>query len=134
YISGYTRMRDKCRFKCNNCGNDEYITAPINIMDKRKKIPLCNICSKTHMGWMTEEEFINQLSLRWKNNEFEYISGFKNLSISAKFKCNNCSNSEYLIKPSEILRKRKSKTCNRCGNNVNPKIAKEKMYNNLRNR
>src|SRR5699024_421757 len=77
------------------------------------------------------DEFKKELSKRWKNNEFELISDYKNLSTYAVFKCNNCGNDHYLFRPSGILRDRKPPYCDECGQNTRPELAGERMISFL---
>ncbi|QXN67897.1 hypothetical protein FPHOBKDP_00143 [Listeria phage LPJP1] len=100
YIEGFNRMIDKCRFKCNNCGNDNYYTSPSILLDKNKSI-YCNLCNP---ATLRKNSFMDNV-----NKNYTVLEKPKNNKQNISVKCNLCdfifkTRSQYLTamdKPSK---------------------------------
>ncbi|QQO92725.1 homing endonuclease [Staphylococcus phage Madawaska] len=121
-VGEFKNTNEETLFKCKKCDN-LFLSSPYNIV--RRKRNGCNICLKKKKKSKTKpeltikniklrkEKFIEKLNAKYKNKEFEYLSGFIDLKTQCKFKCNNCGNSNYWITPDYIIKK-SNINCNKC--------------------
>lgn len=95
YISGYTGMaKDKIKFKCKNCGNIETRYRPNDILRNDGGSYFCPKCETNKIirySNLSEKEFIKALK-KERNDEYEYISNYKNFSSPCIIKHRECGN------------------------------------------
>ena len=106
YITGYTKMSEKCTFYCQNC-KTFFSQSPSRLINQR--IFGCN-CQPTKKK--THQDFINQLGEECLK-EFEIITQYINSDTKIHFKHKNC-NTTFEITPYQFIKKHNKKYCPIC--------------------
>lgn len=108
YLDGYKdNTKTKCRFKCKNCGNEEYYTLVNSILNKRKSI-FCNLCSPSNNN-SGKDNFLKNA----ENDGFLVIGEYKNNKTPVKAIHKKCNKINYLKPNSYTLKtKCRCKYCN----------------------
>ena len=92
YIQGYMNLDSLAKFKCNNCGNNEYLITPSGIL--KKKSINCNKCRTSH-NIQTLKEYILDIEEKYPNMyniDLEENCNYKNSDSLIIIKCNKCNN------------------------------------------
>ena len=133
-LGEYENSKKPIKCFCNICKREFYLpTEKLRLKRKfcNRKDCRYSIKPKNTKG---KEEFIKELEEKFGSG-YRYIEGFNGMDKKCRFKCGNCGNIRYFVKPSTLMDKRKksnSINCNRCLNNKNYIIdsGKELMKKN----
>ena len=106
YISGYTKMSEKCKFYCHNCG-EYFFQSPKRLLIQ--KIYGCGCCPtkrKTHESFLKElgEDFLERYSVNEKYINADTKISFTHLECGTEFK----------IEPEKLLHRYHKEYCPIC--------------------
>lgn len=93
YLDGFITRSETCRFKCKNCGNEEYYISPRRILreDNEKG---CNKCRSVH-NKKTFEDFKEDVYDKY-NDKFTLLKrnnmNYKDSDSEVRVHCNTCNN------------------------------------------
>lgn len=103
YLDGFNKMDKKCRFKCENCNNENYLITPNSILYKKDSDDFkCNKCKVIHNKQEFEEYLMDiykkygekfTIPLSEKNN---FENSYSKINIYCK-KCENYFNKKAYI-------------------------------------
>lgn len=100
YIEGYKDNNTPCRFRCGNCGNENYLAKPRDILySKSVSSPKCNKCANNTSSYGFENF---KAKVKEKNLSIIEETVYINNKTLVKLKCNDCGfiNS---IKPNNLF-------------------------------
>lgn len=106
YISGYTKMSEKCLFKCKEC-KTEFLQFPSRLINE--KIFGCN-CSQTKKK--THEDFLKELGEDCLS-EYEILEEYINTDTAIQFKHIDCG-TIFKITPYRFIYRHNKKYCPLC--------------------
>lgn len=123
-IGQYTKMKDKVKVKCINCGYEMEVMAD-NLINIHRKSKLCPNCSDGRRKITNEKEYIDILQ-KVTQSRISLIGNYCGQNIKTKHKCNICDY-EWEALPRHIIEKKNHSECPRCSNNLKKTIIQYKQ-------
>lgn len=109
-LGTYTRAKDKIKYKCTVCGNENESVA-YSILQGHG-CPKCGIRERAKNRTKTQEKFVNEL--KEINPNIEVIGKYKGNAINIKCKCKICNN-KWSPRPYDLLQ---GKGCKKCADKL----------------
>ena len=109
-LGTYTRAKDKIKYKCTVCGNENESVA-YSILQGHG-CPKCGIRERAKNRTKTQEKFVNEL--KEINPNIEVIGEYKGNAINIKCKCKICNN-KWSPRPYDLLQ---GKGCKKCADKL----------------
>jgi len=104
YIDGYTKMSEKCKFKCTVC-KYEWEVLPNTLINTTSGCPKCAINKK-----ITPLNSVLEKIKKIHGDSIIYVNGYINTQLKCKWKCSNCKH-EWETTPNCILQ---GTSCPKC--------------------
>lgn len=112
-IGQYTKMKDKVKVKCINCGYEMEVMAD-NLINIHRKSKLCPNCSDGRRKISSEKEYIEILK-EITESRISLIDVYKGQNTKIKHKCNVCGY-EWNVLPRHLIERKNHSECPNCAN------------------